>query len=155
MTDSTTGCKIWNADLEPQTTIQWAGPCKDGLGEGHGALQIFVSGKKDDHFLGDVHAGKFHGKGVYTYAEGWRYDGDFRDGVENGRGSIEMPDGSKYTGEVKDGELSGYGVMVFPDGNRYEGQFAHDGANGQGAYVYKDGSRCERTFVDNAPQPPC
>ena len=43
-----------------------------------------------------------HGKGVYTYATGDKYDGEFKDDKMNGKGVYTYANGDKYDGEYKD-----------------------------------------------------
>ena len=75
---------------------------------------IFIcdyTGKKkigDGDYEGDLVAGKAHGRGVYTLANGNRYDGEFKDDKMNGRGVKTFANGSpKQAGQWKDGNFLG------------------------------------------------
>ena len=46
-----------------------------------------------------------NGKGVYTYGNGYKYEGEWKDGKRHGQGTFTHPDGRKYVGEWKDGEF--------------------------------------------------
>jgi len=73
-----------------------------------------------------------HGRGVFTFANGSRYEGDFRDGKFDGRGVYTFADGDRYEGEVRDGRANGRGVATL-HGDRYEGEW-RDGC-------FRDGNR--------------
>ena len=49
-------------------------------------------------------AGKPHGQGTYTFADGATYTGEWKDGDPHGQGTATRPDGDTYTGEWKDGK---------------------------------------------------
>lgn len=44
-----------------------------------------------------------HGKGVFTWPDGRKYEGDFYKDKKHGIGVLTYKDGSKYHGEWKDG----------------------------------------------------
>jgi hypothetical protein len=46
-----------------------------------------------------------HGKGVYIYADGDRYDGDFQRGKPHGKGCYLYASGQKTEGEFRLGKL--------------------------------------------------
>jgi hypothetical protein len=39
-----------------------------------------------------------HGKGVFTWSDGRRYEGSYIDDKKEGQGMFEWPDGRKYIG---------------------------------------------------------
>ena len=65
----------------------------------------------------------YQGKGVFTWADGRRYEGEFYHGLLHGRGSFTWPDGSSYTGEWQNNLPHGKGVYVWPDGTRLDGEW--------------------------------
>jgi hypothetical protein len=44
---------------------------------------------------------KKHGKGIYTFPDGSKYDGDWEDNKKHGKGIFTWFDGSKYEGYYK------------------------------------------------------
>jgi len=42
---------------------------------------------------------KMHGKGVFSWADGRKYEGDYFDDKKQGQGIFTWPDGRKYDGE--------------------------------------------------------
>ena len=42
----------------------------------------------------------FQGHGVYTWANGAKYDGEYKDNKKNGHGLHTWPDGSMYEGDM-------------------------------------------------------
>lgn len=78
ITDSKTGCKIWNPSPEARETIRWSGGCEGGYAQGKGTLQFFENGKPGDRFEGEYQAGKRNGHGVVTMSNGTRIEGDWR-----------------------------------------------------------------------------
>ena len=73
--DSRTGCWIWNQNSKPSEVIAWSGSCSpDGRASGRGAVQWLNDGILAQ-YVGDMSGGKRNGKGVFTSANGERYDG--------------------------------------------------------------------------------
>ena len=70
------GCKVVNPMPQPDETITWTGPCKDGVADGEGVLTFFMRGTPHS-----------------------RYEGALKGGWADGRGKLELPDGSRYEGE--------------------------------------------------------
>lgn len=58
-----------------------------------------------------------HGKGVYTWKDGRKYDGDYQFDKKHG-----------------------YGVYTWADGRRYEGNWAYGKQHGKGKYILPDGT---------------
>lgn len=124
-----TGCKVWNPRPAPGETVSWAGPCKDGVAGGKGALDWFKGGKAYERDEGEWRAGRQvegtqtwpggkyegqlsdslpHGKGVLTFGEA-TYDGAFLNGKPNGSGTLTNKAGT-FSGTWSDG--------CFNDGKR-------------------------------------
>ena len=73
--------------------------------------------------------GDFNGKGVYSYANGSRYEGAFKDDKKHGHGLDSFADGRRYEGAYKDDEINGHGTMTYADGRAPDsGQWKTDGA---------------------------
>ena len=48
-----------------------------------------------------------HGKGVYTWPDGKKYEGLYRKGQKHGPGTLSLPDGKVYYGNWRKGKLDG------------------------------------------------
>jgi hypothetical protein len=110
--DPKTGCKVWAGRAGPGASVDWTGPCTDGLASGHGTVS-WINGNK---YEGDLKDGKYHGKGVFTFVGGFRYDGELRDGKPNGQGTFTRPDGQVFRGSWNNG--------CFRQGNRWSAVMA-------------------------------
>lgn len=79
-----------------------------------------------DHYVGEVDAvtRNLQGKGVYTFANGDRYDGEFFANRLQGKGIFKYANGDCYEGEFKDSKYNGKGVLTHADGTKEEGNFA-------------------------------
>jgi len=73
--DARTGCKVWDANPQPDESISWSGACRNGLAQGRGVLQWFQSGKPAALARGRWRGGKMNGHGVLTLTNGERFDG--------------------------------------------------------------------------------
>ena len=87
--------------------------------------------------------GKPHGKGVFCFHDGGRYEGDFVRGGFSGKGimTYTFPTaGYRYEGDFVNGKRHGKGVYTFPSGKRYEGEFVDNDIHGYGTMYAEDGS---------------
>jgi hypothetical protein len=81
-------CKIWNPHPEPNESVTWSGPCKDGYASGQGLLRWTVNGKLDAEFEGRYANGKRNGRGVLTTPDGKHMEGEWiNDELLTGNGS--------------------------------------------------------------------
>lgn len=78
ISDSKTGCKVWNPAPQARETIHWSGGCQDGYAQGKGTLEWFENGKAGDRYVGEYQGGKRNGHGVVTMSNGTRIEGDWR-----------------------------------------------------------------------------
>lgn len=167
------GCMVWvwyggENEATPIGRVTWSGPCKDNRASGEGEL-VWQSGR----YVGEMHDGKFHGRGTKTLASGERYVGEFVNGRPHGRGTNVWPSGARYDGNFFNGEQthgthvwangdryegdfvnaqeSGRGTKTWANGDRYEGEFLADKVHGHGTYVWANGDRYEGDFVNNKP----
>ena len=63
----------------------------------------FTGESSEYTFLGDPYQGEWinalpHGKGIWEYQDGNRYEGDFRAGEFEGEGKLTLADGKEYIG---------------------------------------------------------
>ena len=107
-----------------------------------------ISYSNGDRYQGQIHDGKRHGRGVYTWPNGDRYEGDFVKNKRTGRGVFTWPNGKRYEGEFVNGWRTGRGVFTWPNGDRYEGDFMDGKRTGRGVYTWPNGNRYEGDFMD-------
>ena len=110
--------------LDPQLQLSYAGPCVNDLAEGAGQATGIAE------YRGEFRAGRKHGKGVKTWANGDRYEGEFfEDRIEGfgvyvfGRGPWA---GERYEGDYLADRRHGYGVYHWASGDVYSGPWRED-----------------------------
>ena len=103
------------------------------------------------YYVGDVDCdAKPHGKGIYYYANGDKYEGEFANGLRHGNGIYYFFDnGEKYEGEFKNAKYHGIGTFYFADGTKYEGEFANGLRHGTGTKHCTDGKKYEGKWVND------
>ena len=98
---------------------------------------------------GDFQHGKRHGYGVYTYADGGRFEGEWVDDKVHGRGVSVYSSGNRYEGEWVDGRINGQGTLWYADGDQYQGEWRDGKMHGRGTYTYADGDLYEGDWKDD------
>ena len=68
-------CKVWNPEPQPNESVTWSGPCKDGFASGQGVLLWTENGKPDVVYEGEYANGKRNGHGVLITPDGNRIEG--------------------------------------------------------------------------------
>jgi hypothetical protein len=113
---------------DPELQASYAGPCVGGFAEGTG----HAMGSAE--YRGEFRAGRKHGGGIKTWANGDRYDGEFfEDRIEGfgvytfGRGPWA---GERYEGDYVAGRRHGHGVYRWATGDVYRGPWRDDTAIG-------------------------
>jgi hypothetical protein len=113
-------CKV----LDPELQGAYSGRCVDGLAEGAGVASGTAS------YTGEFKAGRKHGKGLKTWANGDRYEGDFYEERIEGFGTYTFGRGpwagETYTGEYVGGRRHGHGVYRWASGDLYSGPWHED-----------------------------
>ena len=104
-------------------------------------------------YVGEVDFnGKIHGKGVFTYTNGNKYEGSFKEGLKHGKGVFTWADGNVYDGEYEDDMRSGVGVYSYINGNKYDGEWKDNVKNGRGVFYYKNGDRYDGSYSESLRQ---
>ena len=98
---------------------------------------------------GDFQYGKRHGYGVYSYADGGRFEGEWVDDKVHGRGVSVYSSGNRYEGEWVDGKINGQGTLWYADGDQYQGEWRDGKMHGRGTYTYADGDQYEGDWKDD------
>ena len=62
-----------------------------------------------------------HGKGIYLWKDGRKYEGDYIMDKKHGHGIYFWADGRKYDGEWANGKQHGIGIYYLQDGNGKKG----------------------------------
>lgn len=74
-----------------------------------------------------------HGKGVFDYLDGRKYEGEWETDTINGFGTMYNAKGKvDYEGEWINGKHHGSGNLWYANGERYEGDFNEDQKHGKG-----------------------
>jgi hypothetical protein len=94
ISDPRTGCRVTNANPQPNEAITWSGGCENGFAKGQGVLQWFENGRPAERYEGELRNGQMDGHGILNTGDGGRYEGDFRDGRANGFGEWTTSHGS-------------------------------------------------------------
>jgi len=120
-------------------------------------------------YEGEKYLGKRHGKGVYYYAEGYKYDGYWEDDLMKGYGTLWYnKDRKLYEGEWCRGKFHGRGMLFNNktkmvdrtfDGRNfeslragwifYEGSFKDGKKNGIGSVSITNGDKFVGNFVED------
>lgn len=123
ISDTKTGCKLWNAAPLPKESVSWSGRCPGGVASGSGVAQWIEGGKPGQKYSGELIAGQANGRGVLIFANGDRYDGEWREGELDGRGTVTLSNGDTYSGDWVAGRRTGHGVYL----HRGDDAFVYDG----------------------------
>lgn len=146
ISDTASGCSVWNPEPAPQETISYDGGCAKGLAEGQGTLVWYVQSIEVWIYLGHFEAGRFSGQGKLTVSDGTVVEGYWKN-HQITHGFSASPDGRKREGFFKNGRLTGLGRYVSEDGSVYEGTFVNGLLEGVGELTYPDGTLVTGTFV--------
>ena len=119
------------------------GPKGEYLGRG---IYTFANGNK---YEGQFKAGLPNGKGIFINKDGHKYIGDFKNALWDGEGKLTFPNGDQYSGGFKENMFSGKGTYIFPNGEKYIGQFANDKRNGNGTLYFADGRKYVGGYLDS------
>lgn len=95
ITDSVSGCKVWNQNPSPNESINYTGTCKDGIASGKGSVQWYKNGELTQISEGNYIDGRLHGKGKLTWKGGLASGDDW------------------YIGDFFKGRITGFGEKTF------------------------------------------
>ncbi|EZA58707.1 Radial spoke head 1-like protein [Ooceraea biroi] len=106
-------------------------------------------------YVGEYRDGFRHGRGVYVFKNGARYNGEWRRGRKYGQGTFWYPDGTRYKGEWKRDARHGFGAYYYTNNDIYEGLWKKDLRHGMGTYLYADtGTKYMGTWMEDCMEGP-
>jgi len=121
---------------------------KDGQPHGQGS---FVSTKeginKGDRYEGNFVNGLKHGKGIYTWSNGEKFDGQFENNLRV-EGTYYYKEGAIFKGTYQNDEIF-YGELKYPSGKIYKGHFKNALFSGEGKFSWDNGDIFEGKFENN------
>ncbi len=88
------------------------------------------------------------GQSIFPLMSEGHYDGPLVDGKPHGKGIYFWPTGVRYEGEFVHGVIEGYGKKFYSDGV-YEGQFHNNLRHGPGKLTLSNGSTIEGDFKED------
>lgn len=120
---------------------------KDGVG-----VYRFPDGQI---YAGEWQRGRMAGSGVFTYANGDRYEGRLSANAPDGTGVYRFATGMVYAGTIDRGRVEGVGELAFDNGNRYAGAVSAALPDGFGVMTWSgSGTSHAGRFVRGLPDGP-
>jgi hypothetical protein len=121
---------------EQSAALMAVGTCEGDCYQGKGVFTN-ADGRKYD---GDWSDGKPHGRGVGIDGSFTLYEGQWQRGKWHGKGASTWSDGTTYDGEWRDGQKHGQGVLTQPGGVNYKGEWKENKRHGNGVFADADQS---------------
>jgi len=113
--------------------------------QGHG-VYTWANGAKYD---GEYKDNKKNGHGLHTWPDGSMYEGEYLEGMQTGQGYMAWGDGRVYRGAWVQSKCTGFGILTHADGRRYEGYYLKDKMHGHGVYMWPDGRKYNGEYKNN------
>ncbi|HEY8934438.1 MAG TPA: MORN repeat-containing protein [Cyclobacteriaceae bacterium] len=80
ITDNRTGCQVITENPSPALSVTWSGACEENWASGPGTLVWLYDGKNVAEYTGTLQHGLPHGKGKYTWSNGYVQEGNYFQG---------------------------------------------------------------------------
>ena len=114
---------------------------------------IRMADNQFEHYRGEKRFDKFHGYGIYSFADHSTYEGEWKEGKRTGKGIFIYSSKTewskdKYEGEFVDGSRNGKGVYTHATGEVIEGEFKDGQPSGYAVYTWTNGKIYEGRFID-------
>lgn len=77
---TSSGCHVWNEDVDPGDTAVWSGGCVEGYADGQGEMVGKSNGEIMLRYAGMMKRGKFEGQGTATLAGEGTFAGMWKGG---------------------------------------------------------------------------
>ena len=105
---------------------------------------------KNGYYIGEWNKqGEKHGRGIYIWESGARYEGEWRFGKRTGKGKFYYANGKIYEGDFKEDNWHGFGKVRFEDGERYEGDWRNAQREGYGIAHWNNGKKYRGYWKNN------
>lgn len=113
----------------------------------HGrGVYVFPNGNRyEGEWVNDMKAGY----GVLYYVNGERYEGYWRDDKAQGKGTLTYAHGDKFVGEWTQGKKHGHGELFYANKDHFVGEWKNDSATGYGVLTYANGNRYEGNWLED------
>jgi len=131
ISDTKTGCKIWDNEPAPNESVTWSGGCKSGFATGFGVLVWFANGKFEERDVGVLLHGQQNGQDTQTFSNGDKSTGEWINGVQTGEDTYIFSNGNIVVGVVDKGHFIGNVKEIYADGDKYVGPFSDYNSNEQ------------------------
>ncbi|TPX64236.1 hypothetical protein SpCBS45565_g06058 [Spizellomyces sp. 'palustris'] len=119
----------------------YCGPFANGYMDGSNGVYTWADGVR---YEGDFHKNNLSGVGLYVWKNGCRYEGQVLNGLRHGKGVFYGEPVSKawYNGDWKEGKVHGQGKLVYNDSDTssYEGAWLNGMKHGRGLMRYASGN---------------
>lgn len=128
---------------------------ESGRGDKHQQLSVgrfdgFQKVKYDNGtFEGYMKDGKRHGKGVYIWQDGSRYEGDWFQDLKQGKGVFRWDNGDVYEGSFFADHREGKGKKTYDNRDVYEGTWSKGKKHGKGNFYSANGDHYSGEFKNN------
>lgn len=120
----------------------------NGLPTGYG---IFTW-NDGDVYSGYYSAGKRHGMGRLTLADGTIYKGEWKNDRPDGDFEILWPNNrAHFWGKMQNGKYHGFGTMNYSNGCAYSGQWVNGLCHGEGTFTQENGMLYRGEFRNDRP----
>jgi len=110
VSDSKSGCQVWDPNPQLEESVKWSGSCASGRAEGPGTAQWSKADVPFETDEGEWHDGRQVKVGKQSWSSG-RYEGELADGEPNGHGILTVQK-LRYEGEFRNGKPNGVGTLT-------------------------------------------
>ena len=135
------------------------GPAVVTLGQGWRVEAEFTAGlapfgvvrRGADIYQGQLRDALPHGRGIWVFANGARYEGEWLRGERSGRGRL-IDQRGEYDGMWLNDRRNGPGIQREGDVSVYRGEWRDDRRHGLGIETYANGIVIQGSFVNDRPE---
>jgi MORN repeat protein len=110
VSDSQSGCQVWDPNPQLEESVKWSGSCASGRAEGPGTAQWSKADVPVETDEGEWRDGRQVKVGKQSWSTG-RYEGELADGEPNGQGILTVQK-LRYEGEFRNGKPNGAGTLT-------------------------------------------
>lgn len=85
------------------------------------------------------------------FAEGGYYEGEWKNDMPNGKGIYSYANGEKYEGLLYAGVRQGFGRYYYTDHSIYDGQWTNNLREGSGTLIHENGEKITAQWYQDQP----